>query len=136
MQKLFLIIFVFLFITKCLVAQSVQNKLPVDKVLKQGQEIEILLNYELDRVVINLQNVLDSESVVYWTMFVGDQEKPENEIGPKKYRTFTLAPKIEDENEPVRLDKKELVLNTGGSDKLFIKVEKGEINIQIKPSEK
>lgn len=135
MKKLFAIA-VFLTISQCLFSQSIKNKLPVDETLLKGQEIEILLSAKIDRVNVIFQNLIDGESILFYTMFIGDKEKPENEIAPKKYRTFTLAPKIEDENEPVRLDKKELVLNTGGSDKLFIKVEKGEVNIQVKPSEK
>lgn len=135
MKKFFLFV-AFLLLTNCLFAQFVHNKLPLDKIFKEGQEIEVLLSSEIDRVDIILQNVTDAESVVYRTMFVGDQEMPENEIGPKKYRTVTLAPKIDNENEPVRRDKKELVLNIGDTDKLILRVEKGEVNIQVKPNKK
>jgi len=134
MRKFLIIMALFLFYANCMLAQVV--KIPVDKTLKRGQELTVLLDTGIDRITIILQNIIDSESVVYRTMFVDGKEKPENEIGPKKYRTVTLSPHIKDESEPIRLDKKELVLNTGGADKILIRIEKGEVNIQIKPNKK
>lgn len=103
------------------------------KTLEEGNELFISTNNgEIGRISISFQNMLDKESIVYWTQYVGENERPENEIGPRKYRTTMLSPKITDENEPVRTDKKEIVLNTDKADKIIVKVEKGKIQIQIK----
>lgn len=117
------------------IAQILHTDLPIDKTISENEKIEINTNENLSRIIINLQNVVDAESEVYWTAYSGKLEKPENEIGPKKYRTITLAPQKKG-SESVRLDKKEIVLDTNNTDKIVIQVEKGEVNIQIKPSKK
>lgn len=129
----FTLLFTFVFFASM---QSFAQSLPIDKTIEQNQEIEIVIDSKLDRIDINFQNVIDKESVVYWTSFIGDKERSENEIGPKKYRTVTLSPKIDNENEAIRLDKKKIVLNTGDADKIIIRVEKGKVNIHAKPPNK
>lgn len=112
------------------IAQAPDTAKTVWKTLEEGSELTIPSNH--GRISIYLQNVLDKESIVYWTQYVGGNERPENEIGPLEYRTIDLSPKISDENEPVRLDKKEIVLNTEKADKIVVKVEMGKIEIRVK----
>lgn len=103
------------------------------KTLEEGNELSISTNNgKIGRISISFRNVLDKESIVYWTQYIGENERSENEIGPRQYRTTELSPKIADENEPVRTDKKEIVLNTDKADKIVVKVEKGKIQIQVK----
>lgn len=136
MQKLFFVPIILLFLVYYSSAQTEYNNLPIDKTISQNEKIEIQSNAERTRIVINFQNAVGIESEAYWTAYVGDTEKPESEIGPKKFRTITLAPKSKNNDEPIRLDKKEVVLNTNNADKIVIHVEKGTINIQVKPSKK
>ena len=119
------------------VAQVTDKTNSTWKVLEEGSELTIPTNHgEISRISISIQNVLDKESIVYWTQYVGENERPENEIGPRKYRTVTLSPKISDESEPVRLDKKEIVLNTDQADQVVVKVEKGKIEIRVEEDNK
>ena len=102
------------------------------KALEEGNELSIPTDHgKIDRISISFKNVLDKESMVYWTKYKGDNEMPENEIGPRKYRTITLTPKITDENETIRLDKKKIVLDTNKADKIIVKVEKGKVEVLV-----
>ena len=117
------------------VAQMNEKTGSLVKTLDEGNELSIPVTKD-GRINISMQNLLDKESVVYWTEYVGENERPENEIGPRKYRTVTLSPKIDDENEPIRRDRKEIVLNTGNADRVVIKVEKGKVEISVHKEKK
>jgi len=117
------------------VAQMNEKKGPLVEPLDEGNELSIPVTRD-GRINIAMQNLLDKESVVYWTQYVGENERPENEIGPRKYRTVTLSPKIDDENEPIRRDRKEIVLNTGNADRVVVKVEKGKVEITVHKEKK
>jgi hypothetical protein len=117
------------------VAQMNEKTGSLVKTLDEGNELSIPVTKD-GRINISLQNLLDEKSVVYWTQYVGENERPENEIGPRKYRTVTLSPKIDDENEPIRRDRKEIVLNTGNADSVVIKVEKGKVEISVHKEKK
>lgn len=114
-------------------SQNTLTDAGVNKTISENQELEVEFDSGLERIVINLENLSDSESKAYWTTYTGDIGKPESEIGPKFVRTIKLSPRIEDKKENIRTDQKELVLNTNRADKIVIRVEKGEINIQVKP---
>lgn len=117
------------------VAQMNEKTGSLVKTLDEGNELSIPVTKD-GRINISMQNLLDEKSVVYWTQYVGENERPENEIGPRKYRTVTLSPKIDDENEPIRRDRKEIVLNTGNADRVVIKVEKGKVEISVHKEKK
>ena len=134
MQKQFFVLIIFFVIVINSFAQNAYKNLPIDKTISQNEKIEIQPDTGISRIIINFQNKAGIESEAFWTVYAGDKEKPESEIGPKKFRLVTLAPKAENINDPIRLDKKELVLNTNNADKIVIRVEKGTINIQVKPS--
>lgn len=107
------------------------------KTVTEGSHVRIPLDTAaVKRVIIQLQNLLDSESVVYRSEFNRGKERPENEIGPKKFRTYTLKPRITDEAVARKLDRKTIVLDTAAMDEIFIKVEKGSITIEVSEEKK
>lgn len=117
-------------------SQTPIQNIKINKTIEQNEELEIPLNNNLQRVEINFQNVVDKESIAFWTSFQNGVENPENKIGPKKYRTIKLSPQINNEDEKIKLDKKTIVLNTDNADKIIIRVEQGKVNIQIKSPKK
>ena len=135
MKQIFFTCFFALFVTSTCLSQVNSANLPFEQTLSSPEQLEILVG-ELSRITVSLQNNVAEETVVYWSSFSNGKEKPENEIGPKKYRTVTLSPKIEDENEPIRNDKKEIVLNTTDTGKIVLFVEKGKAHILVKPYNK
>ena len=135
MKQIFFTCFLALFVTSTCLSQVNSTNLPFEQTLSSPEQLEILVG-ELSRITVSLQNNVAEETVVYWSSFYNGKEKPENEIGPKKYRTVTLAPKLVSSDETVRLDRKEVILNTNNADKIVIHVEKGKIHIQVKPSKK
>ncbi len=64
------------------------------------------------------------------------QERAENEIGPRNYRTVTFQPRITDEKVTRKRDGKTIVLDTGKTDEIYIKVEKGKVDIDIREEKK
>lgn len=117
-------------------SQTPIQNLEINRTIGQNEELEIPINDKLQRVEINFQNVIDKESIAFWTSFQDGVENPENKIGPQKYRTIQLSPQINNEDEKIRLEKKTIVLNTNNADKIIIRVEQGKVNILVKPPKK
>ncbi len=137
MKKIMVLAMIFIF--GLAVGYSAENKnaLPLKKTLSEGEELKVPIdNSKIKRIVISIQNVLGRESVVYRSEYAGGKERPENEIGPKFIRTFTLKPKITDEKAKRRLDRKKIVLDTSKTDEVFIKVENGKVDVEISEEKK
>lgn len=124
---------IFIFSLSILSAQEGSLSIPVKKVLSKGETISIKFdNKKITRLELNFQNIIDEESVVYWSEFLDGKERLESEMGPKFIRTKTLRPKTKDEGNPVKLDRKTIVLDTSGMNEIYLKVEKGSVEIEIK----
>ncbi len=118
-------------------SEEQQNEMPFKKILNEGELLKVPIdNSQIKRIAISMKNVLDKESVLCWSGYLGGKEKPENEIGPKKYRTSTLSPKIKDEKATRKLDRKKIVLDTGAMDAISLTVEKGKIEVEISEEKK
>lgn len=124
---------IFIFSLSILSAQESSLSIPVKKVLSKGESISIKFdNKKITRLKLNFRNIIDKESVVYWSEFLDGKERLESEMGPKIIRTKNLQPKIKDENNPVKLDRKTIVLDTSGMNEIYLKIEKGSVEIEIK----
>ncbi len=134
-----ILVLAMIFILGLVAGYSAENKneIPLKKTLSQGEELKVPIdNSKIKRIVISIQNVLDRESVVYRSEYAGGKERPENEIGPKFIRTFTLKPKITDEKVIRKLDRKKIVLDTSKTDEVLIKVENGKVDVEIREEKK
>jgi len=101
------------------------------KTLNTGDELHVPIPGTIKRVVILIHNLSDEESVIFRSEHFMGKERPENEIGPKSYRTITLKPKLTDETVTRKLDRKKIVLMTDNSDAVYFIVEKGFVDIEI-----
>lgn len=118
-------------------AGETKMEIPLTKTLRGGEELKVRIdNSKIKRIVISIHNVIDDESIVFRSEYVGGKERAENEIGPKKYRTFSLKPKITDENVTIKRDRKTIVLDTSKTDEIYLKVEKGKVDIDIREEKK
>ncbi|KPK63354.1 hypothetical protein AMJ83_07220 [candidate division WOR_3 bacterium SM23_42] len=87
-----------------------------------GNELKVPVKagYNID---FRLVNIIDGESVCTVTLTKGGNEVSEDVIGPKDYRTYTLKKKGE--------SKKNTWSNSSGADEFIVRVEKGEILVNV-----
>lgn len=111
--------------------------LPLKQTLSEGAEITFPIdNSQIKRIVISVHNLIEDESIFYRSEFIDGAERPDNEIGPKVIRTHALAARITDPDAVVRRDRKTIVLDTSGLDALYLKVEKGTVEIELSEEKK
>ncbi len=108
-------------------------ELPAKSILSSGDELHIRIDREVKRIAIFVRNLIEDESIFLWSERFEGNERPENEIGPKFVRTVELDPRLEDEHQPIKRDRKQIVLITEKSDEIIFVVEKGKIEIEIVP---
>ncbi len=118
-------------------SQDQNIKLPFKQIVSEGNELKLGIDInKIKRVVISLNNILDKESIVYRSAYYKGKERSENEIGPKSIRTYKLDPQITDESVKIRNDRKTIVLNTSKLNEIYLKVDKGKVEIEITEEKK
>lgn len=87
-----------------------------------GEEMKVPIKagYNID---FRLVNTIDGESICTVTLAKGGNEVSEDVIGPKDYRTYTLKKKGE--------SKKNTWSNSAGADEFIVRVENGEILVNV-----
>ena len=87
-----------------------------------GEELKVPVKagYNID---FRLVNIVDGESICTVTLAKGGNEVSEDVIGPKDYRTYTLKKKGE--------SKKNTWSNSAGADEFIVRVESGEILVNV-----
>ncbi len=137
MRKIMFAVFIILVAITNSFPQDKNIELPFKKIVSEGNELKVSIDInKIKRVVICLNNILDKESIVYRSAYFKGKERPENEIGPKSIRTYKLVPQITDENVRIRRDRKTIILNTSKMNEIYLKVEKGKVEIEITEEKK
>jgi len=137
MRKTIFAVVIILVATMNCFSQDKNIKLPFKQIVSEGNELKVNIDInKIKRVVICVDNLLDKESIFYRSAYFKGKERPENEIGPKSIRTYILDPQITDENVKIRNDRKTIVLNTTKMNEIYLKVEKGKVEIEITEEKK
>ena len=131
MKKLLTLFIILIFGVAPVNSSEIKMELPAKSILSSGDELQIPIDREVKRIAIFVRNLIDGESILLWSERFEGNERPENEIGPKFIRTVKLDPKLEDDNQPIKNDRKQIVLITEKSDEIFFILEKGKIEIEI-----
>ena len=117
--------------------QGYCSDLPITQTLSEGTELRVPFdNTKIKKIVIDIQNLIDQESIIYRSAFIDGKERPENEIGPKFIRTHSLDPQITDKTQKIRPDRKTIVLDAGNMNEIYLKVEKGKVEVKISDEKK
>ena len=134
MRKTTTLVVIFAFAALASIVQAGQEEgaVPVKVTLKANQEIKVSIdNTKLQRIKMTVLNQLDEVSTFWWTSFFQGKERDDAKIGPRKYRTHELQPKITEEGKVRRPDKKVMVLVVENTDAVLIHVDKGEILVEV-----
>lgn len=87
-----------------------------------GKELNVPVRpgYNID---FRLVNIIDGESICTVTLAKGGKEVSDDVIGPKEYRTYTMSKKGD--------SKKNTWSSSAGADEFIVRVEKGEILVNV-----
>lgn len=131
MKKLLTLFIILFFGIAPVNSREMKMELPAKSILSSGDELQIPIDREVKRIAIFIRNLIEDESIFLWSERFEGKERPENEIGPKFVRTVKLDPRLEDDSQPIKRDRKQIVLITEKSDEIYFMVEKGKVEIEI-----
>lgn len=106
----------------------------VEKVLSANEELTAPVDCQAFRhIKIRLENLVDMESVCWWTSFHKGKERSESEIGPRFIRTIALLGKVKDASEGIgiRADRQTIELVCSKTDEVLVHVDKGKVLVKI-----